>query len=215
MSQFSQFSVAGPSSLYQSDPIDPLTDIELDDSSFITGSSSYQRTQYPTLSSEFTPPLALPPTLERFGSDRKKPWVKYTEMNKNDFVIWWLQTEAATAIGSRQKKMRWDAKHSAEIWQHFDQVANYITGEAMVMCRRCGKTIPHPGRTANGTNSMNRHFMAGTCIKAANNTARQKTLQQSIEYMVYINLRLFNSSKLIIYSSNLGRKHITFEAIFQ
>lgn len=88
MSQFSQFSDAGPSSLYQSDLIDPLTDIELGDSSFIAGSSSYKPTQYPTLSSEFTPPLALPPTLERFGSDRKRPWVKYTEMNKNDFVIW-------------------------------------------------------------------------------------------------------------------------------
>lgn len=72
MSQFSQFSDAGPSSLYQSDPIDPLNDIESDDSSFIAG-SSYQRTQYPTLSSEFTPPLALPSTLERVGSDRKKP----------------------------------------------------------------------------------------------------------------------------------------------
>lgn len=215
MSQFSQFSDTGPSSPYQSDPVDPLTDLELDDISFKAGSSSYQRTQHPTLASEFTPPLALPPTLERFGSDRKKPWVKYTEMNKNDFVIWWLQTEAATTIGSRQKKMRWETKHSAEIWQHFDQVANYITGEAMVMCRRCGKTIPHPGRTTNGINSMNRHFMAGTCIKAANNTARQKTLQQSIEYMVYTNLSPFNSSKLTIYSSNLGRKHIAFEAIFQ
>lgn len=126
-------------------------------------------------------------------------------MNKDDFVFWWLQTEAATTTGSRQRKMRWDAKHSAEIWQHFDQVAHYITGEAMVTCRRCGKTTPHPGRTANGTNSMNRHFMAGTCIKAANNTVRQKTLQQSIEYMVCISLRPFNSSKLIIYSSNPGR----------
>jgi hypothetical protein len=129
MSQFSQFSDAGPSSLYQSDPIDPLTDIELDDSSFIAGSSSYQRTQCPTLSSEFTPPLALPSTLERFGSDRKKPWVKYTEMNKNDFVIWWLQTEAATTTASRQKKMRWDTKHSAEIWQHFDPARQWLCAE--------------------------------------------------------------------------------------
>lgn len=215
MSDFSQFSDAGPSSLYQSDPIDHLTDLELDDSSLRAGSSSYQRTQHPTPASDFTPPLVLPPTLERFGSDRKKPWVKYTEMNKKDFVIWWLQTAAATTIASRQKKMRWDTKHSAEIWQHFDQVANYITGEAMVMCRRCGKTIPHPGRTANGTNSMNRHFMAGTCIKAANNTANQKTLQQSIESMVYAILSPFKSSKLIVFSSNIGRKHIAFEAIFQ
>lgn len=136
-------------------------------------------------------------------------------MNKNDFVIWWLQTEAATTTGPREKKMRWDAKHSAEIWQHFDQVANYITGEPMVMCRRYGKTIPHPGRTANGTNSMNRHFMARTCIKTANNTARQKTLQESIEYMVNISLPLVNSSKLIICSSDLGRKYTRFEAIFQ
>lgn len=129
-------------------------------------------------------------------------------MNKNDFVITRLRTEATTTTGLRQKKVRWDTKHSTEIWQHFDQVANYINGEAMVMCRRCGKTIPYSGRTANGTNSINRHFMAGTCIKAANHTAINRIHGS-------INIPLFNSSKLIIYSFNLGRKHITFEAIFQ
>jgi hypothetical protein len=191
MSQFGQFSNAGPSSFYESDPIDHLPNLESDAISIIAGSSSNQRTIALTPVSEFTSPPTLPPTLERFGPDRKKLWIKYTEMHKDDFIIWWLQTECSTKTGPNQKRMRWDTKHSADIWQHFDQVAHHITGEPMVMCRRCGKTLPHPQKTANGTNSMKRHFEAGKCVQAGNSATRQQTLQQSIKYAVYINLLSF------------------------
>ena len=188
MSQFSQFSNIRPSSLYESDLIDPLANFESDSISIIAGSSSNQQTTALTPVSEFIPPPTLPSTLECFGPDRKKLWVKYTEMYKDDFIIWWLQTECSTKTRPNQRRMRWDTKYSANIWQHFDQVAHYITSEPMVMCQRCGKTLLHPQQTANGTNSMKHYFTARKCIQAGNSATRQQILQQTIEYVVYIKL---------------------------
>ena len=58
----------------------------------------------------------------------------------------------------------------------------------MVMCQRYRKTLPYPQQTANGTNLIKHHFAAGKYIQAGNSATRQQTLQQTIEYMVYIKL---------------------------
>lgn len=184
MSRFSQFSDAGPSSQYESDLPDNLPYLQSDDQLFTPNISYSQPTITSTLGSEFLSPLSVPPSLQRLGPDQKKLWVLYSEMTKDEFILWWLQTQYASQPD--RKRIRWDSKHSSDNWKNFDQVAHHATGEPMVMCRRCGKTLPHPQQTANGTNSMRRHFAAGKCRQAGNDVSRQRSIQQSIDHAVRI-----------------------------
>ena len=184
MSQYTQFSDSGPSSLYESDfatydisenlpepsPAD-LLDSEL---SITTAPNS-----------EFLRPIApnIPPSLKRDGPDWKKTFVCYSEMSKNEFVKWWLQTDFGAKSECR-KSVRWDAKRKkSETWSHFDQVAHYITGEPKVLCQRCKQIMPHPLHTGQGTTSMGRHFAGKTCQGATG--SHQQDIEQSLQCMVY------------------------------
>lgn len=179
MSQFGHLSDAGPSSQAQSDTPD-LTFLYSDDQSLVYETFDSQRTTTSIPGSEFITPVSAPLTLERGGPPNKKLWVIRTEMNKEEFVLWWVQTQA----DETQKRIRWDAKRTSTAWEHFDQVAHFITGEPKVLCRRCGKTLPHPQSTANGTNSMKRHIAAGQCQRIANDRSKQKDIQESLQSMV-------------------------------
>jgi hypothetical protein len=96
-------------------------------------------------------------------------------MNKDDFILWWVQTQAETP-----KQFRWDTKRTSPAWDNFDQVAHFITGEPKVLCRKCGKTFAHPQSTSNGTNTMNRHTKSGECREIAANRAKQQSIQESL-----------------------------------
>jgi hypothetical protein len=93
LSRFSRSTDARPSSLYETHLMDPFTDLESDSISFVVGSSYNQQTTELTPVSEFTPPLTLPPILERFSAD-KKVWIKYTDMARVTVCQgkWWFLT---------------------------------------------------------------------------------------------------------------------------
>jgi hypothetical protein len=176
MSQFSQFSDQGPSSLFEDD-IDTFSYIPTDEPSIFTSDPS-------SFTADTDSPLfSVPTTLKRIGPDNKKLWVLYSEMSKNDFINWWLQTEYGS-LSDHRKKIRWDAKRSSSAWDNYDQVAHHVSGEPRIMCRRCGKDFPHPHQHANGTNSMKRDYEANKCRRAGNSAVKQQTIQQSIEFAV-------------------------------
>lgn len=131
-------------------------------------------------------PIPLPPTLERVGRDTQKVWVLYTEMNKTQFIEWWRHTAGAFPQPPR-RKVNFEANYTSPVWDNFDQVAHYITGQPMALCRRCGKAIPHPSQ-AGGLNSLKRHRDSKTCEKGGRNTSIQQTLQQSLQFAVKCSL---------------------------
>jgi hypothetical protein len=115
MSQFSQFSDQGPSPLFEND-IDTFSYVPTDQLSIFTSDplSVTADTDLPLFS--------IPSTLKRIGPDNKKLWVLYSEMSKNDFINWWLQTEYGR-LGSQldnQKKIRWNAKRSSSAWDNYN-----------------------------------------------------------------------------------------------
>jgi hypothetical protein len=118
-------------------------------------------------------------------------------MNKDDFVTWWLQTQYRS--NPQNKKINWEAKKQSPYWEHFEQVAHHFTGEPQVMCKKCGKTIPHPQQTANGTNSMKRHLEGVKCAKAARDATRQQNIQESLHFAVYLSIHI--DFTLLIYIS--------------
>lgn len=184
MSQYTQFSDAGLSSLYESDfaasaicenlPQPSPADLLGSQQSITTASDSdFLRSVTPN----------IPPSLKRDGPDWKKTFVCGSKMNKNDFIKWWLQTDFGTNPEYR-KKVRWGAKRKkSETWSHFDQVAHYITSEAKVLCQRCKQIMSHLLHAGQGTTSMGRHFAGKTCQGAAG--SHQQDIQRSLQYMVY------------------------------
>jgi hypothetical protein len=182
MSQFDQLSDAGPSSQALSDIPDQadLAFLYSDDQSLTYEQFDSQQTATSAPGSEFITPFSAPLTLERGGPLNKKFWVIRTDMNKDEFIHWWVQTQA----DETQKRIRWDAKRTSTAWDNFEQVAHFITGEPKVLCRKCGITLPHPQSTANGTNSMKRHITAGKCQRVAKDRSSQRNIHETMELAV-------------------------------
>lgn len=197
MSQFSQFSEASPSSTFSSDITD-YTDyslgLPLNNQLVSPNLSCNQRIVTSTPDADFLGLTAIPSSLERVGPGKQKGWVLFSAMNKTDFVAWWVLTQYAS-VPEQRNKIRWDATHLSDAWKNFDQVAHYISGEPRVMCQRCGKTLPHPHHTSNGTNSMKRHFSGEKCQQAGAQS-KQKNIQQSLFEAVSMLYNYIISSKL-------------------
>jgi len=159
MSQFSQFSDVYASSLYNTDNPDNLQVIQPDD---LTSNPSFnQQTSQSIANSDFIYPsrvAPIPPSLERICPDRTSAYLVYSNMTKDDFVNWWLQTDFG-----QKKPIRWDARQQSDVWKHFDQVAKASDGMPKVMCKRCKKVLDHPQQHGNGTTAMIKHLKGIGC----------------------------------------------------
>lgn len=173
MSQISQFSDIYSSSIYDGDPVDALLSFSNDQfpTPDISGS---QHTLESASNSDFltpiTPPL-IPSSLQRIGPGRSPAFILYSEMSKDDFVVWWLETE----FGKR-KRLNWGGNRTAACWEQFDQVANAKTGKPGVKCRQCQKVLDHPASGRYGTTALNRHLAGPTCRKSTSQKANIKGL---------------------------------------
>ncbi|CAP94930.1 hypothetical protein N7489_004599 [Penicillium chrysogenum] len=167
MSQLSLFSDAYPSSLYEGDTIDGLS--FPNDQFHNPDLSGSQQTSDSVSNPGFLtpiPPPSVPPSLERVGPGRSIEFVLYSDMSKDEFVAWWLETEFG-----RKKRLHWSGNRTAACWQHFDQVANAKTGKPGAKCRQCHKVLDHPANGRYGTTALHRHLAGPTCRKST----RQKT----------------------------------------
>ncbi|KAI1829204.1 hypothetical protein DTO027I6_9899 [Penicillium roqueforti] len=88
---------------------------------------SSQQTIESTPASELLHPM-ISSSLERFGND----WIVYSEMSKEDFIFWWLQTIPGNELLERNKSF-WDRSRShSEAWNSFKQVAHTVTGDPKI-----------------------------------------------------------------------------------
>lgn len=183
------------SSLYEGDPIvafnlqpTEATLTETLSSSHVNSDSITRFTSQPNLDqqllisppdSDFSHSLAIPSILTRIRPNRLTEFILYTNMNKEVFVNWWLQTTYGKSPGA--KTFNWDRTgHLSEVWKHFDQIASVTDGFPKVKCQRCGKIFNHPGHTKGGTNSMGRHLKGEKCQRAAVPT-QQSSIQQLMQ----------------------------------
>lgn len=154
MSQLSLFSDAYPSSLYEGDTIDGLS--FPNDQFHNPVLSGSQQTSDSVSNPGFLtpiPPPSVPPSLERVGPGRSIEFVLYSDMSKDEFVAWWLETEFG-----RKKRLHWSGNRTAACWQHFDQVSNAKTGKPGAKCRQCHKVLDHPANGRYGTTALHRHL---------------------------------------------------------
>lgn len=196
----SQMSNPYTSSLYEVENLDTLSYLPSDSSQVFTTESASVCQQ--TLTSRTVTSLPkiplLPDSLERVGPDRKKEWVIYSNMTQNDFLSWWFDTQFGAKRG-----IRWDGHgHYSGVWKDFDMVAHYITGEAKVRCKRCGKILEHPNRKKDngqsiGTKSLTRHIGGPRCLKSSNNAAKQPHIGKMIEKMVnYLPINYYSANSV-------------------
>jgi hypothetical protein len=170
-----QFSDIHSSSAYEGDPLDTLHfSFSNETQSRTPDPSGSQRTLDLGSDSSFLTPLpipSIPDTLTRVGPGRTKPFILYSDMSKDEFVAWWLNTEFG-----KKKKINWSYQHTASCWSQFDQVADGKTGKPGAMCNQCHKVLEHPANCRSGTSSLNKHIAGPTCRKSSSKKPNIKQL---------------------------------------
>jgi len=200
MSQASDY----PLSLSREDSDSLLLNLQSsDDVDLFTEQSFTQQTNESTtsrLGSECLLAPTVPASLTYVGPELRKTWLLYEMDKKTDFIEWWLQTSSRREA-PQDTRFRFDTDATkAQIWQHYDQVAHYTSGEPKVMCRRCSKVLDHPNWTRNGTNSLRRHWASEKCqnsLTKASRNRRQPHIQRLIEEAVSLRLNFISLSSFI------------------
>ena len=138
-------------------------------------------------------PPPIPDNLQRVGPNRIKQYVLQTIEDNTDFTAQQIYT-----YFRKQKKVKWDRKHSAEYQGKFDQVADIRNRKPYIICRNCNRVLNHPGASRGGTSSINKHIEGVNC----RNASRRLNIKKAIEYAV----RLLNLYSLLY--SNLYTRRV-------
>ncbi|KAJ6090678.1 hypothetical protein N7499_003392 [Penicillium canescens] len=132
------------------------------------------------------------PTSRSLGSDQIstrphscpeiiKDWVLYTEMNKDEFVEWWLTTSIRSDLYEKSHQFFDVKKRHSDGWRSFHQVAHTRTGDPRILCKECGQLLDHPSRKGNGTTPMTRHLKGAKCQKLASHASKTSNLKELFE----------------------------------
>lgn len=121
--------------------------------------------------------------LKRVGPNRRKNWVLYEPENSMEFLIWWAKTEYGQVLNSEgRSRIKWSIEsHYAEVWRHFDQVADILTGRPKVICKSCSTLLDHPQHKKHGTSTMGKHQKSKSCRKGQKRTHRQTLETNTIQ----------------------------------
>ena len=88
----SQLSDIYSSSLYEGDALDNFSYLEANGLNLFTSETPFSQQSLTSVpDSELLRPPPIPPTLQRVGPGRNNNWILYLEMNKEEFIKWWLQ----------------------------------------------------------------------------------------------------------------------------
>lgn len=123
------------------------------------------------------------------GPDRTKSYILYSEMSKDAFVAWWLETDFG-----KKKRIHWDGRRHAKCWEQFEQVAHGKTGKLGVMCTHCRAVLDHPAAGHTGTSSMNKHINGPGCRKS---TGKKTNILASMQRAVCDMILRNDQQKLI------------------
>jgi hypothetical protein len=159
---------------------------EFDDSSYLF-SESIVPEHSTSQTAQLPPPLSVPRSLKR-STDSAQTYVICEDMNKEQFVEWWIQTQSGH---SEHQSTFWDRKgQRADIWADFEQVAHFVTGQPKVMCKHCGAILNHPNSMVHtkagtagkqGTTALRRHLERAICKTKGQSSIRRLLQKQASE----------------------------------
>jgi hypothetical protein len=70
----------------------------------------------------------------------------------------------------------------ADMWQHFEEGAEFFRGEAKIVCKLCQKIMAHPSSQAGSTTNMVRHLKSEFCMKQGKRTMEnQKSIDSHVK----------------------------------
>lgn len=122
-------------------------------------------------------------TLRRVGPHRRKNWILYESDLEREFLGWWEKTEYGQKLnGDGQSQIKWstESRH-ADVWKHFDQVADIDSGRPRVFCQACLTLLDHPQYKKNGTSAMSRHQKSNSCRKGKKRGSHQALISDSLQ----------------------------------
>ncbi|KAJ5877235.1 hypothetical protein N7455_000700 [Penicillium solitum] len=124
-----------------------------------------------------------PATLRRVGPQHRKKWIAYESHLETEFLEWWKETEYGQKLnGEGQSQIKWSTgSRHADVWKHFDQVADIDSGRPRVICQACLTVLDHPQYKGNGTSAMSRHKKSNTCRKGKKKGFNQSLISDSLQ----------------------------------
>lgn len=117
------------------------------------------------------------------GPQRRKNWILYQSALEREFLGWWEETEYGQKLnGDGQSQIKWstESRH-ADVWKHFDQVADIDSGLPRVFCQACLTLLDHPQYKKNGTSAMSRHQKSNSCRKGKKRGSHQALISDSLQ----------------------------------
>jgi hypothetical protein len=123
-----------------------------------------------------------------------KDWVLYTEMNKDEFVEWWLTTSIGSELYEKSHQIFDAKKRHSDVWRSFHEVVHTRTGDPRNLC------LDHPSRKGNGTTPMIRHLRGDKCQKLASHASKTGRLKELFELQVRSTGDGIDSIQLLIYN---------------
>ena len=117
------------------------------------------------------------------GPQRRKNWILYQSALEREFLGWWEETEYGQKLnGDGQSQIKWstESRH-ADVWKHFDQVADMDSGLPRVFCQACLTLLDYPQYKKNGTSAMSRHQKSNSCRKGKKRGSYQSQISDSLQ----------------------------------
>lgn len=107
----------------------------------------------------------------------------YESNLEREFLGWWEDTEYGHKLkGDGQSQIKWstESRH-ADVWKHFDQVADIDSGRPRVLCKACLTLLDHPQHKNHGTSAMSRHQKSNACRKGKKRGSHQTLISDSLQ----------------------------------
>ncbi|KAJ5268071.1 hypothetical protein N7524_006111 [Penicillium chrysogenum] len=163
-------------------PFSPLLSIEPSSDGFLDSDIQSSPLTGPRKTYDITT-RRPPATLRRVGPQHRKKWIAYESHLETEFLEWWKETEYGQKLnGEGQSQIKWSTgSRHADVWKHFDQVADIDSGRPRVICQACLTVLDHPQYKGNGTSAMSRHKKSNTCRKGKKKGFNQSLISDSLQ----------------------------------
>ena len=128
-------------------------------------------------------------TLTRIG--RNKECFQWKRESHQLFLLWWNETpwvleQPTMTCADLVKQMAWNSSQRiSDSWRQYDQAARCISGEPVVVCRRCQGILAHPNAKRIGTSSLSKHLASTQCQRSSSQGS-----QESIRQFTHVSYRL-------------------------
>lgn len=97
------------------------------------------------------------------------------------FLTWWKSTNAVSQLKNSSTIFCWDSRNcKSDIWQHFHEVAEYLSDASKTQCQHCKSICTHPLPKQHDTNTLSKHLLQNKCNSSLNvKQSRMSSIMES------------------------------------